>query len=69
MAEIEETVAAADQTCERCDQESRHVIKFIGDDNQPHYVCWTCLQREEKRNNLSGSWKRSGRVARPAAKL
>jgi hypothetical protein len=27
-----------------------------------HYVCWSCLYREEKRINLKGSWKRGGRV-------
>lgn len=49
--------------CERCDQQSEHLIKFIGAENRPHYVCWSCLQREEKRKNLRVEWKR-GRRAR-----
>jgi hypothetical protein len=48
--------------CERCDQESRHLIKSMGADNQPHYVCWACQYREEKRVNLKETWRRGGRV-------
>lgn len=47
--------------CERCDQPSRHLIKFIGTDNQEHYVCWSCRNREEKRINVKSTWKRAGR--------
>ena len=47
--------------CELCDQPSRHLIKFLGTDNQPHYVCWSCRNREEKRINLNPAWKRGGR--------
>lgn len=47
--------------CEICDQPSRHLIKFIGTDNQPRYVCWSCRNREEKHINLKPLWKRSGR--------
>jgi hypothetical protein len=50
-------------TCERCDRHSRHLIKFIGMDNRPHYVCWSCRDREEKRINLKPTWKRRGRQA------
>jgi hypothetical protein len=50
--------------CERCEQESRHTIKSIGADNQPHYVCWSCISREENRINLKGTWKRGGRARR-----
>jgi hypothetical protein len=49
--------------CERCDEETAHLIKFVGPDNTPHYVCWSCLAREEKRINLKETWKR-GRRAR-----
>ena len=49
--------------CERCDQETTHLIKFVEADNSPHYVCWSCLAREEKRFNLKETWKR-GRRAR-----
>lgn len=48
--------------CERCDQESRHLIKFMGADNAPHYVCWSCLNREEKRINLKETWRRAPRA-------
>ena len=58
MSASEEKVS---YTCERCDQESQHVIKFMGTDNQPHYVCWSCLRREEKRINLKETWKRGRR--------
>jgi len=49
--------------CERCDEETAHLIKFVAPDNTPHYVCWSCLAREEKRINLKETWKR-GRRAR-----
>lgn len=52
---------SAMHTCERCDQPSRHLIKLIGMDNQPHYICWSCRSREEKRINLKPHWKRRGR--------
>ena len=53
---------SAMHTCERCDQPSRHLIKFIGVDNdRARYVCWSCRNREEKRVNLKPSWKRGGR--------
>jgi len=65
--EREDTMPAQEEKapryCERCDTESQHFIKFIGTDNQPHYVCWSCLSREEKRINLKETWKR-GRRAR-----
>jgi hypothetical protein len=48
--------------CEICDQPSRHLIQMIGMDNKPHYVCWSCRYREEKRINLRPAWKRAGRV-------
>jgi hypothetical protein len=57
-----ETVEVAPVTCERCEQESRHVIKSIGADNRVHYICWSCLYRQEKRVNLKESWKRGGRA-------
>lgn len=54
----EETV----KRCERCDEETERLIRFVGPDNSPRYVCWSCLAREEKRFNLKGSWKRGGRA-------
>ena len=47
--------------CERCDQETERLIKFVGPDNSPHHVCWSCLAREEKNFNLKKTWKREGR--------
>jgi hypothetical protein len=49
-------------SCEICDQPSRHLIKLMGMDNQPHYVCWSCRNREEKRINTTPTWKRRGRT-------
>ena len=48
--------------CEQCDTETAHLIKFVGADNSPKYVCWSCLAREEKRFNLKETWKRGGRT-------
>ncbi|MGH9941283.1 MAG: hypothetical protein ACRD9R_02870 [Pyrinomonadaceae bacterium] len=48
--------------CERCDRESLHYIKQTEPDNSVHYVCWDCLRREEKRVNVSRTWKRSRRA-------
>ena len=66
MAEgTKESLVGADESamhvCERCDQPRRHLVKFIGLDNRPHYVCWSCRYREEKRINLKPSWRRRGR--------
>ena len=47
--------------CERCDEETEHLIKFVGPDNAPRYVCWSCLAREEKGFNLKETWKRGRR--------
>jgi hypothetical protein len=55
----EETV----NRCERCDEETEHLIKFVGPDNAPQYLCWSCVARAEKHFNLKETWKR-GRRAR-----
>lgn len=57
-----ERVEKESHYCERCNQESQHLIKSIGMDNLPHYVCWSCLYREEKRVNLKATWRRGGRT-------
>lgn len=49
-------------TCERCERESRHMIKLTEPDNTFHYVCWNCLYREEKHINVNRSWKRERRA-------
>ncbi len=59
-----EAIKDAPVVCERCDQESQHLIKSIGPDNRAHYLCWSCVSRQEKRVNLKETWKRGGRVAR-----
>jgi hypothetical protein len=48
--------------CERCDEETERLIKFVGPDNAAHHICWSCLSREEKHVNLKGTWKRGGRA-------
>ena len=48
--------------CERCDAETERMIKFVGPDNSPQYICWSCLMREEKGVNLKATWKRGGRT-------
>ncbi len=58
-----EDVLNAPMVCERCDAESRHLVKSIGPDNRTRYVCWTCINREEKRVNLKQTWKRGGRLS------
>lgn len=52
---------SAPQTCERCDRESRHLSRWLDPDNSVHYLCWSCLQRREKRVNVEGRWKRERR--------
>lgn len=49
------------ERCERCDEETQHLIKLLGPDGEQHSVCWSCLARQEKRFNLKESWKRGGR--------
>lgn len=48
--------------CERCDRESRYLIKLVAPDNSVHYVCWNCLYRTEKRINVSPRFKRARRA-------
>ena len=57
--------------CERCDRETAHVVESIGGDNRPHYVCWDCVARHEKRFNQKPGWRRHNRTRRyePAAPL
>ena len=50
--------------CERCDRETWHVVESIGADNQLHHVCWDCIERYEKRNNLKPGWRRAHRTRR-----
>ena len=55
----EETV----NRCERCDEETEHLIKFVGPDNAPQYLCWSCVARAEKHFNLKETWKRGRRAS------
>jgi hypothetical protein len=48
--------------CERCDEETERLIKYVAPDNSLHYVCWSCVSREEKRVNLRETWKRGRRA-------
>lgn len=47
--------------CEVCERESRHLTRWLDPGGSVHHVCWSCLQRREKRVNLSGRWKRGRR--------
>lgn len=52
---------AAPQTCDRCDRESRHLTRWLAPDGAVEHLCWSCLQRREKRVNLNQRWKRERR--------
>ncbi|MFL6228230.1 MAG: hypothetical protein ACJ741_05590 [Pyrinomonadaceae bacterium] len=47
--------------CEVCDRESGHLSRWLDPDGTVHLVCWSCLQRREKRVNVSRGWKRGRR--------
>jgi ribosome-binding protein aMBF1 (putative translation factor) len=47
--------------CELCDRETSRLTKWLDPDGTEHHVCWSCLQRREKRVNLSRAWKRERR--------
>ena len=47
--------------CERCDKECARMAELRGADDRVQHVCWTCLQRTEKRVNVSQRWQRSRR--------
>lgn len=49
--------------CEKCDEETERLLKYVGPDNSLQYVCWPCVSRSEKRVNLKNTWKRGGRAA------
>jgi hypothetical protein len=49
--------------CERCDSESKHLIKYMSPDNVTQYICWACVEREEKSSfEFSPTWKRQRRA-------
>ncbi len=49
--------------CERCHKETPHLIRFM-----EHYICSSCLYREDKRINLKSDWKREGQRRRVSSK-
>jgi hypothetical protein len=57
---LEQTV----HRCERCDRVTDHVIESIGPDNRPHFFCWECIERHEKRFNYKPGWRRAHRSQR-----
>ncbi len=59
MASMQEIMPTV---CERCDRESRHLIRQVEPDNSVHYICWDCLRRAEKRVNVSPRWQRDRRA-------
>lgn len=50
--------------CERCDRVTDHVIESVGSDNRPHFLCWECVERHEKRFNHKPGWRRAHRTQR-----
>ena len=56
------TAEAAPQTCDRCDRESRHLTRWLDPGGGVEQLCWSCLQRREKRVNVNQRWKRERRV-------
>jgi ribosome-binding protein aMBF1 (putative translation factor) len=65
MPESEKTMTGSESSgvCEVCERESRHMSRWLDPDGSVHLVCWSCLQRREKRVNVSQRWKRGSRVA------
>jgi hypothetical protein len=57
----ETAVGAAAAVCDVCERESRHLSRWLDPDGSVHYVCASCLQRREKRVNVSERWKRGRR--------
>ena len=54
-------VGEAAVVCEVCERESRHLTRWLDPDGSVHWVCGSCLQRREKRVNVSERWKRGRR--------
>jgi len=50
--------------CEHCDRETTKVVESLGPDNRPHYLCWDCVARDEKRFNQKPGWRRAHRTQR-----
>jgi hypothetical protein len=61
IATAADSSAAAPQTCDRCDRESRHLTRWLDPDGSVRHLCWSCLQRSEKRVNVNQRWKRERR--------
>lgn len=63
MSESETAAAAGEAAgvCEVCERESRHLTRWLDPNGSVHHVCWSCLQRREKRVNVSERWKRGRR--------
>ena len=59
MSEREEKAAGL---CERCDRETTRLVKQLDADGSVHYVCWSCLYRQDKRINLKETWRRERRA-------
>ena len=66
MSESKPDAAEVAGVCERCDRETDRLTKWLDPDGTVHYLCWSCLQRREKRVNTSGAWKRERRGGIPA---
>jgi len=60
MSQLEHEI----RRCQRCDRETNHVVESIDDDNRPQFVCWECVERDEKRFNTKPGWRRANRTRR-----
>ncbi|HEY1403440.1 MAG TPA: hypothetical protein VGB05_04885 [Pyrinomonadaceae bacterium] len=47
--------------CERCDKECAQMTEVREADDRVHHICWSCLNRAEKRVNVNQRWQRSRR--------
>lgn len=61
MSESKPDAAEVAGVCERCDRQTDRLTRWLDPDGTEHYVCWSCLQRREKRVNVSRTWKRGRR--------
>ena len=54
--------------CDKCDREVDHYNSFLDADNSVHYVCWECMQRDEKGFFQKRDFYRQSRLGRLPAR-
>jgi hypothetical protein len=47
--------------CADCDRETEHYNIFVSPINEERYVCWECMQRDDKGFFAKRTFKRSSR--------